>query len=45
MSGPTLSPFNAWVLLKSLETLVLRVERQTANAGQGRRRPRRACRA
>jgi O-succinylhomoserine sulfhydrylase len=29
-----LSPFNAWVLLKSLETLPLRVERQTANAAQ-----------
>ncbi|ALK10279.1 O-succinylhomoserine sulfhydrylase [Blastochloris viridis] len=34
MSGPTLSPFNAWVLLKSLETLPLRVERQTANAAK-----------
>ena len=32
-SGPALSPFNAWVLLKGLETLPLRVERQTANAG------------
>jgi O-succinylhomoserine sulfhydrylase len=27
-----LSPFNAWVLLKSLETLTLRVERQTRSA-------------
>jgi O-succinylhomoserine sulfhydrylase len=34
MSGPTLSPFNAWVLLKSLETLVLRVERQAATAAK-----------
>jgi len=32
MTGPSLSPFNAWVLLKGLETLSLRVERQTANA-------------
>jgi O-succinylhomoserine sulfhydrylase len=28
-TGPSMSPFNAWVLLKSLETLPLRVERQT----------------
>ena len=33
MTGPSMSPFNAWVLLKSLETLPLRVERQTDNAG------------
>ncbi len=32
-TGPAMSPFNAWVLLKSLETLTLRVERQTRNAG------------
>jgi O-succinylhomoserine sulfhydrylase len=32
-SGPAMSPFNAWVLLKGLETLPLRVGRQTANAG------------
>lgn len=32
MTGPSISPFNAWVLLKGLETLPLRVERQTANA-------------
>jgi O-succinylhomoserine sulfhydrylase len=32
-TGPALSPFNAWVLLKSLETLPLRVEKQTQNAG------------
>ena len=31
-TGPTMSPFNAWVVLKSLETLALRVERQTATA-------------
>ena len=31
-TGPSLSPFNAWVLLKSLETLPVRVQRQTANA-------------
>jgi O-succinylhomoserine sulfhydrylase len=31
-TGPALSPFNAWVLLKSLETLPLRVERQTSSA-------------
>ncbi len=28
-TGPTLSPFNAWVLLKGLETLKLRVEAQS----------------
>ncbi|MBI5165069.1 MAG: O-succinylhomoserine sulfhydrylase [Magnetospirillum sp.] len=31
-TGPALSPFNAWVLLKGLETLDLRVERACANA-------------
>ncbi|MBK5961412.1 O-succinylhomoserine sulfhydrylase [Rhodoplanes elegans] len=31
-TGPCLSPFNAWVMLKGLETLSLRVERQTATA-------------
>ncbi|MEX0502767.1 O-succinylhomoserine sulfhydrylase [Alphaproteobacteria bacterium LSUCC0719] len=31
-TGPTISPFNAWILLKSLETLALRVERQAATA-------------
>ncbi len=31
-TGPTLSPFNAWVLVKSLETLALRVRHQTASA-------------
>jgi len=27
-TGPSMSPFNAWVLLKGLETMALRVERQ-----------------
>jgi len=31
-TGPALSPFNAWVLLKSLETLPLRVRAQTEGA-------------
>ena len=31
-TGPSLSPFNAWVLLKGLETLPLRVHAQTAAA-------------
>ena len=31
-TGPTLSPFNAWVLLKGLETLDLRVRQMSANA-------------
>ena len=31
-TGPALSPFNAWILLKGLETLDLRVERQCRNA-------------
>jgi O-succinylhomoserine sulfhydrylase len=31
-TGPALSPFNAWLLLKGLETLTLRVERHVANA-------------
>lgn len=33
-TGPALSPFNAWVLLKGLETLELRVRRQTENASK-----------
>jgi len=33
-TGPSMSPFNAWVLLKGLETLHVRVERQTANAAK-----------
>jgi O-succinylhomoserine sulfhydrylase len=32
MTGPSLSPFNAWVLLKGLETLPLRVARQIETA-------------
>jgi cystathionine beta-lyase/cystathionine gamma-synthase len=31
-TGPNLSPFNAWVVLKGLETLDLRVKRQSENA-------------
>ena len=31
-TGPTLSPFNAWVLLKGLETLEIRVKRQSETA-------------
>ena len=31
-TGPSLSPFNAWVLLKGLETLYVRVHKQTDNA-------------
>ena len=31
-TGPNLSPFNAWVVLKGLETLDLRVHRQSENA-------------
>ncbi len=31
-TGPSMSPFNAWVLLKGLETLGVRVREQTANA-------------
>ncbi|MDE2620803.1 MAG: PLP-dependent transferase [Sphingomonadales bacterium] len=31
-TGPNLSPFNAWVVLKGLETLDLRVRRQSENA-------------
>ncbi len=31
-TGPALSPFNAWVLLKGLETLALRVEKASENA-------------
>ncbi len=33
-TGPSLSPFNAWVLVKALETLGLRVERHGKNALQ-----------
>jgi O-succinylhomoserine sulfhydrylase len=31
-AGPTLSAFNAWVLLKGMETLSLRVDKQSENA-------------
>jgi O-succinylhomoserine sulfhydrylase len=31
-SGPSLSPFNAWVLSKSLETLAVRMDRHCENA-------------
>jgi len=31
-AGPTLSPFNAWVILKGLETLSIRMQAQSANA-------------
>ena len=31
-TGPTLSPFNAWVVIKGLETLELRIMRQSENA-------------
>ena len=31
-TGPALSPFNAWVLSKSLETLDVRMERHSSNA-------------
>ena len=33
-TGPAMSPFNAWILQKGLETLELRVRRQTETAGQ-----------
>jgi len=33
-TGPSLSPFNAWVLLKGLETLAVRVRAQTDNASK-----------
>lgn len=31
-TGPSLSPFNAWILSKSLETLAVRMDRHSANA-------------
>ncbi len=31
-TGPSMSPFNAWVLLKGLETLAVRIERQCRTA-------------
>lgn len=33
-TGPSLSPFNAWILSKSLETLYVRMDRHAANALQ-----------
>ncbi len=33
-TGPALSPFNAWILLKGLETMELRVTAQVAGAGR-----------
>ena len=33
-AGPTMSPFNAWVFLKALETLRLRMDAHSANAQQ-----------
>ena len=33
-TGPAMSPFNAWVMLKGLETLPLRVKSQTATASK-----------
>jgi O-succinylhomoserine sulfhydrylase len=33
-TGPSLSPFNAWVMLKSLETMPVRVAQQTRSAGR-----------
>ncbi|WP_425329919.1 O-succinylhomoserine sulfhydrylase [Terrirubrum flagellatum] len=33
-TGPSISPFNAWVLLKGLETFPLRIERHAANAAK-----------
>lgn len=32
LTGPSMSPFNAWVLSKSLETLALRMDRHCENA-------------
>ncbi|WP_018265843.1 O-succinylhomoserine sulfhydrylase [Methylosinus sp. LW4] len=33
-TGPALSPFNAWTMLKALETLPLRIAQQTASAAR-----------
>ncbi len=33
-TGPAISPFNAWVILKGLETMALRVNAQSENARQ-----------
>ena len=32
-TGPSMSPFNAWVMLKGMETLAIRVRQQTQSAG------------
>ena len=40
-TGPSMSPFNAWVLLKGLETLPLRVAAADRDRGARRRRARR----
>jgi len=33
-TGPSLSPFNAWIMLKSLETLAIRIKAQTETAAK-----------
>ena len=33
-TGPAMSPFNAWVMLKGLETMALRVKQQSLNAAE-----------
>lgn len=33
-TGPSISPFNAWVMLKGLETLAIRVEKMTQSAAK-----------
>lgn len=33
-TGPSMSPFNAWTMLKGLETLPIRVRQQTESAGR-----------
>ncbi|MBA7526349.1 O-succinylhomoserine sulfhydrylase [subsurface metagenome] len=33
-TGPSLSPFNAWILSKSLETLAIRMEKHCSNASE-----------
>jgi O-succinylhomoserine sulfhydrylase len=33
-TGPSMSPFNAWVLLKGLETLAIRIEKQSQSAAK-----------
>ena len=35
-TGPSLSPFNAWVLAKGLETLRLRVDAASSSSGESR---------